>query len=65
MMPVALRLIVGALLLWTVVRIAKQPLPRERRVYGHLLVMAVINITIPLLITWAEQSVSSRRWRRS
>jgi drug/metabolite transporter (DMT)-like permease len=57
---VALRLIVGALLLWTVVRIARQPLPRERRIYGHLLVMAIINITIPfLLITWAEQSVES------
>ena len=57
---VALRLLVGALLLWTVVRIAKQPLPRERRIYGHLLVMAVVNITIPfLLITWAEQSVES------
>ena len=57
---VALRLVVGALLLWTVVRIAKQPLPRERRIYGHLLVMAIINITIPfLLITWAEQSVES------
>jgi drug/metabolite transporter (DMT)-like permease len=57
---VALRLVVGALLLWTVVRIARQPLPRERRIYGHLLVMAVINITIPfLLITWAEQSVES------
>ena len=57
---VALRLVVGALLLWSVIRIAKQPLPRERRIYGHLLVMAVINITIPfLLITWAEQSVES------
>ena len=42
------------------VRLAHQPLPRERRIYGHLLVMAVINITIPfLLITWAEQSVES------
>ncbi|HEV7603803.1 MAG TPA: EamA family transporter, partial [Candidatus Limnocylindrales bacterium] len=40
---VALRLTVGALLLWSVVRIAHQPLPRERRVYGHLLVMAIIN----------------------
>jgi len=57
---VALRLIVGAALLWTVVRIARQPLPRERRIYGHLVVMAVLNITIPfLLITWAEQSVES------
>ena len=57
---VALRLVVGALLLWTVVRIAGQALPRERRMYGHLFVMAVVNITIPfLLITWAEQSVES------
>jgi len=57
---VALRLIVGAALLWTVVRIARQPLPRERRIYGHLVVMAILNITIPfLLITWAEQSVES------
>src|SRR6187402_3584119 len=57
---VALRLLVGAALLWIVVRIAKQPLPRDRKTYGHLLVMAIINITIPfLLITWAEQSVES------
>jgi drug/metabolite transporter (DMT)-like permease len=57
---VALRLLVGAILLWAVVRIAGQALPRERRMYGHLLVMAIINITIPfLLITWAEQSVES------
>ena len=57
---VALRLVVGAILLWTVVRVARQALPRERRIYGHLLVMAIINITIPfLLITWAEQSVES------
>ena len=57
---VAFRLIVGAALLWTVVRVARQPLPRERRMYGHLVVMAVLNITIPfLLITWAEQSVDS------
>jgi drug/metabolite transporter (DMT)-like permease len=57
---VALRLLVGAILLWIVVRVARQPLPRDRRTYGHLLVMAVINITIPfLLITWAEQSVES------
>ena len=57
---VALRLIVGALFLWTMIRLAGQALPRERRIYGHLLVMAIINITIPfLLITWAEQSVES------
>ena len=57
---VALRLVVGAALLWIVVRAAGEALPRDRRIYGHLLVMAVINITIPfLLITWAEQSVDS------
>ena len=57
---VALRLVVGAILLWLVIRIAGQRLPRERRIYGHLVVMSIINITIPfLLITWAEQSVES------
>jgi drug/metabolite transporter (DMT)-like permease len=57
---VFLRLLVGAALLWIVIRVARQPLPRERRIYGHLLVMAIINITIPfLLITWAEASVES------
>src|SRR4249920_21240 len=57
---VSLRLLVGAALLWVVIRLAHQPLPRERRMYGHLLVMAIVNITIPfLLITWAEQSVDS------
>jgi len=57
---VALRLLIGAGLLWAVVLLARQELPRVRRMYGHLFVMAVINITIPfLLITWAERSVES------
>ena len=57
---VSLRLLVGAALLWIVIRLAHQPLPREPRMYGHLVVMAIVNITIPfLLITWAEQSVDS------
>jgi drug/metabolite transporter (DMT)-like permease len=57
---VALRLAVGAALLWTVLRIARQRLPREPRIYGHLLVMALVNIALPfLLITWAERSVES------
>ncbi len=57
---VALRLAVGASLLWVVVRLAHQELPRERRMYGHLLVMACVNIAIPfVLITWAERSVDS------
>ncbi len=57
---VALRLLVGGTLLWIVIWLAKQELPRDRRIYGHLIVMAIINIAIPfLLITWAEQSVES------
>jgi len=57
---VALRLAVGAALLWVVIRLARQPLPREPRLYGHLVVMAIVNIVIPfVLITWAEQSVDS------
>jgi drug/metabolite transporter (DMT)-like permease len=57
---VALRLAVGAVLLWVAIRLAGQALPRERRIYGHLVVMAVVNIVIPfVLITWAEQSVDS------
>jgi drug/metabolite transporter (DMT)-like permease len=57
---VALRLIVGGLFLWIALRIIGAPIPRERIVYGHLLVMAVINIVIPFaLITWAERTVDS------
>ncbi len=57
---VALRLAIGAALLWVVIRVAGQALPREPRIYGHLVVMAVVNIVIPFaLITWAEQSVDS------
>jgi drug/metabolite transporter (DMT)-like permease len=57
---VMLRLLIGAAFLWVVVRASRTPLPRERRIYGHLIVMATINIVLPFsLITWAEQSVDS------
>ena len=45
---VALRLLVGAALLWVVIRLAHQPLPREPRIYGHLFVMALVNIVDPV-----------------
>jgi drug/metabolite transporter (DMT)-like permease len=49
------RLLIGFVLLSTVVAIAREPLPREPRMYGHLLVMGAINIAIPFsLITFAE-----------
>jgi drug/metabolite transporter (DMT)-like permease len=57
---VALRLAVGAALLWSVVLLSRVELPRERRIYGHIAVMGAVSIAIPFaLITWAERSVDS------
>ena len=57
---VALRLFFGFLLLAIVVKVAREPLPRDPRTYGHLIVMSIINIAIPFsLITWAERTVDS------
>ena len=57
---IAVRLLIGAVMLWVVVRASGTALPRQRRTYGHLIVMASINIVVPFtLITWAEQSVDS------
>jgi drug/metabolite transporter (DMT)-like permease len=57
---VAFRLAIGAVLLWAVVAVAREPLPRSPRMYGHLVVLATVSIAIPFgLITWAEQSVDS------
>jgi drug/metabolite transporter (DMT)-like permease len=57
---IATRLAIGLGLLATVVLVAREPLPRSPRIYGHLAVMAAINIVIPFtLITWAELTVDS------
>ncbi len=57
---ITLRLLIGAAFLWITLAAWRTPLPRDRRTYLHLLVMAIINIAIPFsLITWAEQSVDS------
>ena len=57
---ITLRLLIGAAFLWVVLRASRTPLPRERRIYGHLIVMGLVNIALPFtLITWAEQSVDS------
>lgn len=54
------RLLIGLALLGVVVAVAREPLPRDPRIYGHLFVMGVINIAIPFsLITFAEQTVDS------
>lgn len=57
---VALRLAVGAALLWTIFLFSRKRLPRSARIYGHLAVMGALNIAIPFaLITWAERDTSS------
>lgn len=57
---IATRLFIGFVFLATVVAVAREPLPRNPRIYMHLLVMAVVNIVIPFtLITTAERSVPS------
>jgi drug/metabolite transporter (DMT)-like permease len=57
---IAGRLVFGAAFLAIVVALARQELPRTRRMYGHLLVMSVINIVIPFtLISVGEQSIDS------
>jgi drug/metabolite transporter (DMT)-like permease len=57
---VALRLAVGAAFLWLIVLGSRVELPRAPRMYGHLVVMAILNIAVPfVLITWAEQTVDS------
>ncbi len=57
---VSLRLLIGFGLLAIVVAVAHEPLPRGPRMYGHLMVMGLINVALPfVLITWAERSVPS------
>jgi drug/metabolite transporter (DMT)-like permease len=57
---VAARLFFGMLLLGIVVAVAREALPTEPRMYGHLLVMGLFSVALPFaLITWAEQSVDS------
>jgi drug/metabolite transporter (DMT)-like permease len=54
------RLLLGGAFLAAVVAVTRQTLPREPRQYGHLLVMAVVNIVLPfILITVGEQSIDS------
>lgn len=54
------RLGIGLALLATVFVLAREQLPREPRIYGHLVVMSIVNIVLPFaLITTAERSVDS------
>jgi drug/metabolite transporter (DMT)-like permease len=57
---IASRLGIGLTVLATVLIAAREPLPRSARIYGHLVVMSMVNIVLPFaLITTAERSVDS------
>ncbi len=57
---VMLRLLIGSALLATVVLVARERLPRERRFYVHISVVGLFGIALPfVLITIAEASVDS------
>jgi len=54
------RLFIGFCFLATVLIAAREPLPREPKMYGHLAVMGAISVAIPFsLITWAERYTES------
>jgi drug/metabolite transporter (DMT)-like permease len=57
---IAGRLVLASIFLWAVVLLTREPLPRSARQYGHLLVMALVNIVVPfILIAVGEQTIDS------
>ena len=57
---IAGRLVLASIFLWAVVLLIRDPLPRSARQYGHLMVMALVNIVVPfILIAFGEQSIDS------
>jgi drug/metabolite transporter (DMT)-like permease len=54
------RLVLGALALLVLAAVTRTPLPRDARLWGHLLVVALLLCVLPFsLFAWAEQHVSS------
>jgi len=57
---VAWRLLIGVIGLALVVLINRPAFPRERRVYGMLALLGLINTALPfVLISWGEQTIDS------
>jgi drug/metabolite transporter (DMT)-like permease len=57
---IAGRLAIGTLVLAGVLLAYREPLPRDARTYGHLVILALVNIVVPFtLITWGERSIDS------
>lgn len=54
------RLLAGAATLLVICVASRQPLPRDRAVWGHLFVVGLLLCVVPfLLFTWAEGRISS------
>src|SRR4051812_44061997 len=54
------RLVLGALALLVISAVTRTPLPRDPRVWGHLLVVALLLCVLPFsLFAWAELHVTS------
>lgn len=54
------RMVGGAVTLGIICAVTRRPLPRQRAVWGHLLVVSVLLCVAPfLLFAWAEQHISS------
>jgi drug/metabolite transporter (DMT)-like permease len=57
---VAGRLLLAALILWLVMGVSRQPMPRRRSLWGAYTVMGFFSGTLPYaLISWGEQYISS------
>lgn len=60
LMLVSTRLFCGAVLLFSVIRLWSLKLPRDRTLWMHLIVMAIIGNVVPwTLISWAGQHIDS------
>ena len=57
---VAGRIAIGAAVLLVIVLATREVLPRQRAVYGHIAVVAMLGMVIPFsLITWGERTIDS------
>ncbi len=57
---VAGRLVLAAAILWTVLAVVRQAMPRSRRLWAAFAVMGLLNGAVPYsLIFWSEQHISS------
>ena len=54
------RLGLGAAIMWLLLLVTRQPIPRERRLWGAFAAMGLLSGAVPwTLITWGEQYISS------